>query len=160
MDKAKIFRWLFYLILVISLVWSFTIANKLYNLINIKEGFETIYNQYNSLQKTIGILGIVSFIVLLSISLVLYYLCNSRNYIFLSNLVYIGIILFVFITINKQYYINQNLDYTQQSTYWLTVIMGIFYIIGAILVSAIGYITLRNYINRSRHPFNKGTAKL
>jgi positive regulator of sigma E activity len=73
----------------------------------------------------------------------------------LTNILYIGLVLFIFITANRSYFAVHNVDYSNKGEYWLTVFMGIFYIIGAVLVSAIGYITVRNYAKRSQHTLNK-----
>lgn len=137
-----------------------TLSIRLNNLFIQSNTIESIEIQYSQLQKAIGIYGIIAFITLLILSFIIYYLTHKRTYLFLSNIFYIAIILFVFVTINKSFYTFQNIEYSKSTEYWLTLFMGIFYIIGSILVSAIGYITIRNYTNRFQHPTNRVNKKI
>ncbi len=160
MSKVKIFTLLYFVLLAISIAVLLNIFMQLNNLFSQNEAIAVIKTQYSQFQKTAGIYGIFTFISLLIISLILYYLTNKRTYIILSNILYVGVILYVFVTANKSLYAIQNIDYAQNSEYWLTVFMGVFYIIGAILVSAIGYITIRNFTNRSQNKLNRANKKI
>ncbi len=149
MNSTKIVTIIYYIFFITSAIILLYVCLDLNQLLNNSLVLESIGKEYAMLQKKAGVYGIVSFIVLLSISFWLYYLSNKRTYIILSNILYVSIILYVFITANKEYHLVQNLQYSQQSEYWLTLFMGIFYIIGAVLVSTIGYITIRNYTKRA-----------
>lgn len=155
MNRIKIITSVFYLVLIASLVVLLKICFDLHQLVENVTSDELFFQQYSMLQKNAGMYSIVTFMVLLGFGFLLFYLTTKSTPIILSNIVYITIILYVFITINRDFYVNQNIDYTQQSEYLLTVFIGIFYIIGATLVSAIGYITIRNYLRRSQHAINK-----
>ena len=159
MRVVKTVTILYFILLAASVA---VLTNACLNLNQILENsniFESTNIQYAHLQKEAGMTGIISFMVLLSVSFVLYYLTDKKSYILLSNIIYIGVILYVFITVNREYYIMQNLEFNQQTEYWITVFMGIFYIIGAVLVSTIGYIAIRNYSKRSQHTINKTLRK-
>ena len=148
MNSTKIATITYYTLFIISVAILLNVCTQINQLFSNVLALDSISNEYAELQKNAGVYGIISFIILLSVGFLLYYLTKKRTYIVLSNILYISLILYVFISANKQYYSVQNLQYSQQNEYWLTIFMGIFYIIGAVLVSAIGYITVRNYTKR------------
>jgi hypothetical protein len=160
MNRIKIVTGVFYLMLVISLVVLLKVCVDLTHLVENASNDEAFLQQYSLLQKDAGMHSIIAFVLLLGVGFLLFYLTTKSTPIILSNIVYIAIILYVFITTNRVFYENQNIEYTQQSEYWLTIFMGIFYILGAILVSVIGYITVRNYLRRSQHAISKVQTKI
>ena len=159
MSTIKIITTIYFVLLTASIGVLYHIYSGFNQILESSSILENISTQYAQLQKDAGMIGIVSFMVLLCISFVLYYLTDKKSYILLSNIIYIVVILYVFITVNREFYTFQNLEFDEQSEYWITVFMGIFYIIGAVLVSAIGYITIRNYSKRSQHIINKTISK-
>lgn len=157
MNKNRIATLVYYVILVASIVLLANVCLSLKSLLQTEPLSENIDIIYNSLQKKAALYGIISFVILLVTSLVLYYLLSKPTYIVLSNLAYVTLVLFVFVTINRSFFEMQNIAYAEKSEYWITVFMGIFYIIGAVLVSAIGYITVRNYTKRTKNTLNKSS---
>ncbi|MDA3893718.1 MAG: hypothetical protein PF517_18805 [Salinivirgaceae bacterium] len=155
MFKIKVLTLIYFVMLAVGLGVLLNICVSLNSLLTSHISIDILTNQYGSLQKSAGLWGIVFFVILLILGLVLYYLSTKKTYIVLTNILYIGLVLFIFITANRSYFAVQNVDYSNKGEYWLTVFMGIFYIIGAVLVSAIGYITVRNYAKRSQHTLNK-----
>jgi len=148
---------IYYLLLLVSAIITLKLFANFGSLI---DGYQVIDNiTYSNLQKQVGIFGIISFIILLIVSYFIYFFTNKITYILLSNILYIAIVLYVFVTLNRNYFICQNIDYSQQSEYWLTIFMGIFYIIGAILISSIGYITIRNYAKRNQQTVKTSKRK-
>lgn len=149
MTKTKILTALYFLILFIGTILLFNISID----INLTlESFSPLNNidiSYTELQTKVSMYSVTIFVILLLISYSLYYLTNKRNYIIISNILYISITLYIYVTINRQFFEVQKIEYSQQGEYWITVFMGVFYAIGAILVSIIGYITIRNYTKRS-----------
>lgn len=159
MTKIKIITIVYFLLLISGGAILFNIGMNMHSVLENYSPANQINSEYTMLQTRAGIYSIIIFIVLLLVSFILYYYTEKRNYIFLSNILYIGAILYVYVTVNKNYYLAQNLEYSQQGEYWITIFMGIFYIVGAVLVSAIGYITIRNYTKRNQNKSHKSIRK-
>lgn len=155
MGYQKITSIIYFGVLLITIVLLFNIGSSINNLLNESNISESFINTYGALQKKAGLYGIVTFAILLILSLLMYYFSSKTTYVLLTNIIYIALMLFVFVSANQNYFTMQNINYAEKSEYWITVFMGIFYIIGAVLVSAIGYITVRNYSKRSEHTLNK-----
>jgi hypothetical protein len=156
MNRQRVFTIIFFLLLIIS---GAILSNILSNFYSLFDNIELLKENYAKLLSKSGIYSICMFIVLLSLGIILYYLTSNKNYIIITNIFYATFILIVFISFNKKYFIVQNIDYMQQGEYWLTMFMGIFYIIGSVLVSAISYITLRNYTKRNNRILNNNEQK-
>ena len=150
MVKSRVLAVLYFLflfiggVIIVNIIIDINLVLEAYSSLNPIHTYD-----YTRLQTSIGVYSIVIFVILLMLSYSIYYLENKRNYIVISNILYIGATLYVYVTINKNFYEVQEIDYLQQGEYWITVFMGIFYVIGAILISSIGYITIRNYTNRT-----------
>lgn len=154
MSQSKIATLTYFAILLLAIALFVKLSANISGLFDFKELPEGFDKQYGNMQKKAGITGIISFVVLLLFSVYLYYLTTKSTYIILTNIIYIAFTLFVFVSLNRDYFSVQNITYNEKSEYWITVFMGIFYILGAILVSAIAYITVRNYTKRSQHSMN------
>lgn len=159
MAKNKIITIVYFILLLIGGVILFNISVNMRSLIDNYSMLNSIDAEYTHLQTKVGIYSIIIFIVLLLVSFVLYYYTEKRNYIFLSNIIYVGVVLYIHVTINQNFHTSHNLEYSEQGEYWITVFMGIFYIIGAILVSAIGYITIRNYTKMKQNSLTKSIRR-
>jgi len=153
MNKTKILTFSYFFILIIGVGILFRILLNINYLLNNNLVINSI-KEYSALQTKAGIQSIVIFVILLVVSFIIYFLTKRHNYILLSNIIYISFTLYIYITANKDFYVSQDIDYSQQGEYWLTVFMGVFYILGSILVSSIGYITIRNYTKNSRRQLN------
>ena len=159
MNKVKGLTILYIVVVAVSIAILATICIKMNGLFAENHTLEFIEIHYSQMQKSAGIFSITLFMSMLSVAFVLFYLTSKRTFILISNIIYIGVVLYVFVSINKTYCSFQNIDIAQNSEYWLTVFMGIFYILGAVLVSTIGYITIRNYTNRVQHSINNRVSK-
>jgi inner membrane protein involved in colicin E2 resistance len=148
MNRVKIVTIIYFLLLAIGGSVLLHMATDISSILSDNAISDSIIRNYSHLQTRAGMYGIVMFMVLLLVSFILYFLTKRYNYILLSNIVYTFFTLYIYITVNRDFYIVQNIEYAQQGEYWLTVFMGIFYVVGSILVSAIGYITIRNYTKK------------
>lgn len=155
MNRQKSGILIFYILFIIGSALLVFFAKNLYGIIQIDAITEAVSEKYLALQKQLSYLSISVFILLLMVSFYLFFTTKNKNPILLSNILYIGVTLFVFVSCNKQFYIIKSGVASQNSAYWLYLFIGIFYILGAILVSAIGFITIKNYINRHSDPANK-----
>jgi len=156
MKLQKIFIIIFFLLLTAGGALLLSILS---NFNTLFDNVELLKDNYTVLLSKSGVYSIIIFIILLCVGLVLYYLTSSKNYIIIANIFYAFFILMVFISFNKKYFTSQNIDYMQQGEYWLTMFMGIFYILGSVLVSAISYITLRNYTKRNNRVLNNNKTR-
>ena len=112
-----------------------------------------VADQFNLYQKQIGIINIISFMVLLIIGLIHFYLTDKKTLFFLATIAFMASTLIMYVSMNRDFHRLNMIPYNEQSGYWITLFMGIFYILGGILVAAIGYITVRN--NRKRKIGNR-----
>jgi hypothetical protein len=149
MDKKKL---IFGLYLIICIAACFIIIGlnlKAQNLLTTATETEILNAAFQKLQKQISYAGILFFIPMLIISLVWYYITSSRTLILLSNILYISTTLFVAYTLNKEFHELNNAIALETVGFWLFAMIGLFSIIGSILVSTIGYITIRNLTGRT-----------
>lgn len=106
--------------------------------------------EYNSLQKQTSLVSIIVFIVLLLIGFINYYTNSNSKYIVLANLLYIPVTLFNYVSLNYSFHKMQGIEPNDSTGFWLLLFIGIFYIIGAIVISVIGYLTIRNLVKRAK----------
>ena len=149
MNLNKNITRLYYLFFAISLGVLLFFASKIQDLLQSESITETISTSYALAQKQISYAGIIVFISQLILSLYLFYISNNKKPILLSNILYIAFMLYVYFGSNHHYYTLLNGTAADNTAYWLYLFMGLFYILGAILVSAIGYITVKNYTQRN-----------
>lgn len=116
---------------------------------------QTLQVKYNSLQQQANLTSIILFAILLLLGFINFFLNKGAKYIVLANLLYIPVTLYNYITLNFNFYEKQGLIPSENSGYWLIVFIGVFYIVGAILVSVIGFLTVRNLNKRSTLHKNK-----
>lgn len=140
---------LYYLFFITGLGVLLYFATKIQGLLQSESITEAISISYALAQKQISYAAIIVFISLLSFSLYLFYSSNNKKPVILSNILYVAFMLFVYFGSNHSYYTLLNGSAAENSAYWLYLFMGLFYILGAILVSAIGYLTVKNYTRRN-----------
>lgn len=161
MSLNKTITRLYYLFFVIGLSVMLFFATKIQGLLQSESMSETIITSYALAQKQISYAGIIVFISQLMLSLYLFYISNNKKPILLSNILYIAFMLFVYFGSNHRYYTLLDGAAADNSAYWLYLFMGLFYILGALLVSAIGYITVKNYTQRnSNAPIKNSRNKI
>lgn len=150
MTLKKLIPILFISVLFISTVILIFLCSKMNSLVgDTSMSFQNIQIEYNLLQKQTNLASIILFGVLLILGFANYYLNNKIKYIAWSNLLYISVTLFNYVTLNYNFYKIQGLEPNEQSGFWLILFIGVFYILGAILVSVIGSFTIRNLIKRT-----------
>ncbi len=146
MSKKQIWSLVFLSILTISCILLFILINKGFNMFNSDTITISDFNiTFYKMQKTISLVSISSFIILLIFSLIYYYIYNRITYIVISNIVYIFSTLINYVNLSKSY---NDFAYklTQQASneHLFNILIGTFFIVGAILVSFIGYYAIRN----------------
>lgn len=151
MKVNKIIQISFLVLLLGSAAYLVSLCLNMQNVINDSTlTLHALHTKYNNLQQQTSLIGIVLFAILLLVGFVNFYLNKNAKYIVLANLLYIPITLYSYISLNFNFYEKQGLIPAENSGYWLIVFIGIFYIIGAILVSVIGYFTIRNLNKRAK----------
>ncbi len=147
----KIISLSFLILLVISAVALISFCFKMNALINDSSlSLQTIQLKYSALQKQTSVLSIVLFIILLLIGFFNFYTSTNAKYIVLANLLYIPITLYNYASLNFNFYKLQGIEPVDSSGFWLILFIGIFYIIGAIVISVIGFFTIRNLVKRNK----------
>jgi predicted transporter len=155
MNQKRIIILTFYSLIAIGTGILVLMASKMNHLLQTDMINPSIAETYFQLQKLISYTSIAIFIVLLLVAFYLFYLTQNKNPILLANILYIGITLIVFIDLNRKFFELHHEIVSKNGTYWLYLFIGIFYILGAILVSAIGYITIKNLNKRNTSVPNK-----
>ncbi len=112
--------------------------------------FDAIIDAFNTKQKQLATTNIVTYFILLSISLWALSTEKKINYILLSLIVFIGVTLYNSVSLNKALFALKGLNPSNETGYWLMVFIGVFYIIGAVVIAAIGYIAVKNYSKRNQ----------
>ncbi|MFA6404304.1 MAG: hypothetical protein WCX31_22155 [Salinivirgaceae bacterium] len=159
MDKKKVTITLFLLSCIIALVVLIRLNYQAYSLLKNSVSSELMPAKFQLLQKQISTVNIAFFIPMLLLSLFWYYLTNSRTLILISNILYITVTIFVTYTLNREFNELHNAKATETVGFWLFALIGIFSILGSVLVSVIGYITVRNLNNRINPIPKKGRNK-
>lgn len=150
--KQKVIPIIYLILVFISTSILIALCYKMNNLF--AEGslqFNDLDQKYNSLQKTTNLLSIISFVILLLVGFANFYVNQNMKYIIWSNLLYIPVTLFNYVTLNHKFYEAQGIVPTENSGFWLILFIGIFYIIGAVLTSIIGTFTIRNLNKRLKY---------
>ena len=155
MKQYKTITLIFYIFFIAGFAIMLFFSLKMKAILNVPSLTDEHISAYSVLQKQISYAGIMIFISQLLISFILYYRTTNKNPIFLTNILYIGFMLFVYFSSNYNYYKLLNKESTSNTSYWLFIFIGLFYILGAILVSAIGYITIKNITNRNSEGIHK-----
>lgn len=154
MQKKNYTKLIFYIILLVSIfITSLKIIKLNAILLQIPQHNEA-FSAYNLWQKQMGYFNIIAYALLLIVAFIEFYNKQQKNLIFIANIFYIALALYIYVSINRNYYQTISTNYQQQNGYWVTLFMGTFYIVGGILISAIGFITVRNNIKRQIHKNN------
>lgn len=116
--------------------------------------FDAVIDVFSAKQKQLATTNIITYFILLGIALWAYTVEKKINYIFLSLIVFIAVTLYSYVNLNKNLFALKGLNPTDETGYWLMVFIGVFYILGAVVISAIGYIAVKNYTKRINKPNN------
>jgi len=155
MKYLKSIKLSFLLILFISTLVLGIISFRLNGLLNKGLDMEEIAESFKSMQKFLGVASIIAFTILLILSILYMKFTGNKTYLFLSNLFFILFTLYNYITLNRGFFSLNGNDPSDFGGYWLILFIGIFYIIGAIAVSAIGYIAISNYTRHRNETVKK-----
>lgn len=99
-------------------------------------------------QKKISLVSLVSFVVLLIIGLTYYYFQKRVGYVLITNFFYIVSTLFNHISLTDIFLKKLLIATKESSQFLLSTFIAIFFILGGILVSIIGFYALRNLDKR------------
>lgn len=156
MNLNKIIKLVFFSILLLGLGIIVPYILKLNDLIEGSEINDAFIDRYNSLQKHTNVISIIFFVAMLVTGLIYYYKFNKANYLVLAAIPYIMVTLHCYISVNQRFYQLQHINPTESGSFWIITFIGIFYIIGAILISVIGYFAIRNLLQRNtpKHRIN------
>lgn len=102
-------------------------------------------------QKLISLWNIIFFAVLTFTGMYIYYKSGKKSLLILPLLIYITTALYSGVTLSRNFYITLQLQANTQNSYWLTSLMTAFFILGAILVSAIAFVTIKNLNKRNKN---------
>lgn len=102
-------------------------------------------------QKLISLWNIIFFAVLTFTGMYIYYKSGKKSLLILPLLIYITTALYSGVTLSRNFYITLQLQANTQNSYWLTSLMTAFFILGAILVSAIAFVTIKNLNKRTQN---------
>lgn len=144
----KYLKFIYLLLLFAAIAFLAWQTIQLSELVNQANSIQSISAKYLQFQKNIGILNIVSFTVLLCISFLHYYKSRSKNFIYITNLLFTVVVLLNYVSINRTFYSLNGNEAMDSGSFWLMVFIGLFYIAGAIIVSAIGLISVKNFLKR------------
>lgn len=107
--------------------------------------FSTLY----SIQKPIATTNIIFYVVLLSVALWLRSKGSKKSLTYLPLLIFSAYTMFCYISMSGMFFSLGGNDITRSGQYWLMFLIGIFFIFGAIGVTVIGNIAMRNL---TKHP--------
>lgn len=152
--KRKILTLLFLLLLTAGLSIVTYMCYQSFSLLqneNIK--LYDFLKNYNQLHTNISYASIILFVVLLIVSLVYYFYYHRVGYVLITNMFYIVTTLFNYITLSKMYADAVSTENTN-SEHYFNIFIGIFFIVGGILVSVIGFYAIRNFSKFKRNKIN------
>jgi len=149
MNLKKSITLTFFFILILSLGILVSFIFKINGLLEGAQLNTALIDQYNNLQKQTNLISIILFIILLLLGFINYYKYNKANYIALSTLLYVFVTLYCYLSINYRFYELQNINPTESGNFWIFAFIGVFYVVGSILISVIGFYTIRNLLKRN-----------
>lgn len=150
MNFKKLVPVIFIVLLFLSTITLGALCLKMNNLLgDTSLTFQSMQIEYNALQKQTSLISIILFVILLLVGFINYYINQKIKYVAWANLLYVPVTLFTYVTLNYNFYKIQGVEPKEASGFWLILFIGIFYIIGAILVTVIGSFTVRNLHKRS-----------
>ncbi len=109
---------------------------------------ELALHNFSELQKKLEVYNLVIYAVLLSFGMYLFATLKRLNYALLALVLFIAFTLYNHVSLSKQAFALQNINPSESGNYWLLVFIGVFYVLGAVVVAAIGYLVLKNYAKR------------
>jgi hypothetical protein len=153
MKRAKLLQLSFLILLLLDIIiLSLKSISAKTILTNANADFTFV--SFNELQKPIGMISIIFFIGLLILASWLYFSSGRKLYVYMATLVYVGFTLFNYITLTRIFFNIGGQFERQSGSYWLIVCIGLFYVVGGIVVAAIGLNTVRNLHHRSKERKN------
>ena len=113
---------------------------------------EPAFNVLSAIQKPIATTNIVFFVLLLGISLWLYWKSGKKAITYLPTAIFTVFTLFCYVALSGSFYSIGDGNPTLSGSYWLMFFIGIFFIAGAIIITVIAGMAVRNLL---KHNGNK-----
>lgn len=120
-------------------------ANSAVDLVKGSDLFELL----NTIQKPISMTNIVFFAVLLIVSVFIYLHHNKKSPMYVSCAVYSAFTLFIYVRLSQVFY-QIGGEGPTSANYWLLVFIGVFFIVGALTVSVIATIAIKNLLKQNQ----------
>jgi len=119
--------------------------NSAVDLVKGSDLFETL----NKIQKPISVANIVFFAVLLVVSVFIYMHHNKKMPMYLACATYSAFTLFIYVRLSQIFY-QVGGDGPTSGNYWLLVFIGVIFIAGALIVSAMATIAIKNLLKHNQ----------
>lgn len=110
---------------------------------------EPAFNVLSAIQKPIATTNIVFFVVLLSVSLWMYWHSGKKAITYLPVAIFTVFTLFCYVALSGSFYSIGGGNPTLSGSYWLMFFIGIFFIAGAIIITVISGMAVRNLLKRN-----------
>ncbi len=112
------------------------------------DGTELQFSVLNSMQKPIATANIIFYVILFGIALWIYSKGGKKVLTYLPVLIFSVFTLFGYVTLSGSFFSIGGNNITHSGSYWLMFFIGLFFIAGAICITVIGTIAVRNLLKR------------
>lgn len=110
---------------------------------------EQSFNVLSAIQKPIATTNIVFFVVLLGVSLWMYWQSGKKALTYMPAAIFTVFTLFCYVALSGSFYSIGGGNPTLSGSYWLMFFIGIFFIAGAIIITVISGMAVRNLLKRN-----------
>ena len=110
---------------------------------------EPAFNVLSAIQKPIATTNIVFFVVLLGVSLWMYWQSGKKALTYMPAAIFTVFTLFCYVALSGSFYSIGGGNPTLSGSYWLMFFIGIFFIAGAIIITVISGMAVRNLLKRN-----------
>ena len=110
---------------------------------------EPAFNVLSAIQKPIATTNIVFFVLLLGVSLWMYWQSGKKALTYLPVVIFTVFTLFCYVALSGSFYSIGGGNPTLSGSYWLMFFIGIFFVAGAITITVISGMAVRNLLKRN-----------
>jgi hypothetical protein len=110
---------------------------------------EPAFNVLSAIQKPIATTNIVFFVLLLGVSLWMYWQSGKKAITYLPVAIFTVFTLFCYVALSGSFYSIGDGNPTLSGSYWLMFFIGIFFVAGAIIITVISGMAVRNLLKRN-----------
>ncbi len=110
---------------------------------------EPAFNVLSAIQKPVATTNIVFFVVLLGVSLWMYWKSGKKALTYLPVAIFTVFTLFCYVALSGSFYSIGGGNPTLSGSYWLMFFIGIFFVAGAITITVISGMAVRNLLKRN-----------